>query len=94
MLAGAARVRELRGLGSFLSYWACASCWECERATIAGGDWESELTERSGLSLTIAGGDWESELTERSGLSLVLGMSVCLSLPAWSASEEGGDGSG
>ena len=75
VLAGAARVRELRGLGSFLSYWACASCWECERATIAGGDWESELTERSGLSL-------------------VLGMSVCLSLPAWSASEEGGDGSG
>ena len=73
--AGAARVRELRGLGSFLSYWACASCWECERATIAGGDWESELTERSGLSL-------------------VLGMSMCLSLPAWSASEEGGDGSG
>ena len=75
VLAGAARVRELRGLGSFLSYWACASCWECERATIAGGDWESELTERSGLSL-------------------VLGMSMCLSLPASSASEEGGDGSG
>ena len=53
VLAGAARVRELRGLGSFLSYWACASCWECKWATIAGGDWESELTERSGLSLVL-----------------------------------------